>query len=441
MNQCVKSCSRRLAVFAVAFVSANFATPLSSVIRESRDRPDLLDANSPRGLRVVQITTDKSRPSHHVYSEAHVFTPDSRRFVFYRRSDLWLCDVSDHFSLRQLTDEIGVVGPSVSPDGRWMYYLAETARPLQALVLKRVSLATFERETFITIKDRVAGRERLPYGVYGLSSISSDGKRLCFGAFFSDGVTEGAPWGLLIFDLEKRSTWALPLTPEFINPHPQYSRSREPAHHRDILVQHNQGGGTDPQGVWRNRRGPGGCILHVVRDDGAHWRHVPLGLVVGEPLSGHEQWRGPFPTVVAAATWGPGLGGRLFEGVPIAADRRGPHRGLATPRSRHTDLSAGIAEPRFWHFSVDDAGMHVVSDWLELDAQGTKRVSLVVGSLSRDVNPSIKIRYLLNTRTSAKDQPAHPHPFFSPDAKMVFFNSDADGAPQIWMASGYTFPE
>ena len=431
----------RVLLSVVLLAPAAVAAAAGVVVRESRERPDFLDADSPPGLRVVQITTDKSSPSQHVYTEAHVFTPDSKRFVFYRGANLWLCDLADNFSLRQLTDESNVGGPSVTPDGKWLYYFAETASPLKAVLLKRVSLATFQRETCLRITDRVEGHDRLPYMLYDLSSISSDGKRLCIGAYFSDGVAANAPWGLLIFDLETPSARALKLGTEFFNPHPQYSRSRDPAHHRDILVQHNQGGATDPTGEWLKRRGPGGCVLHVVRDDGAHWRHVPVGLAIGEPLNGHEQWRGPFPTVIAATSFWPGMGGRLFEGVPIAVDKEKQHRGLATPRGRFTDLSRGIAEPRFWHFSIDNSGMHVVSDWLELDAQGKKQISLVVGTLSDAANPEIKVTRLLHTRTSGDGQSAHPHPFFSPDAKMAFFNSDAEGEPQIWMVTGYTFPK
>jgi len=42
----------------------------SGIIRESRQRPDLLDENSPKGLNVVQITTNPAVGSHNVYTEA-----------------------------------------------------------------------------------------------------------------------------------------------------------------------------------------------------------------------------------------------------------------------------------------------------------------------------------------------------------------------------------
>ena len=54
------------------------------VVYESKERPDILDEKSPKGLRLVQISTDPSMISHHMYPEAHMFTPDSKRFIFHR---------------------------------------------------------------------------------------------------------------------------------------------------------------------------------------------------------------------------------------------------------------------------------------------------------------------------------------------------------------------
>ena len=40
-------------------------------------RPDLLDKNSPKGLEVIQLTTESEVPNSHIYMEAQIFTPDS----------------------------------------------------------------------------------------------------------------------------------------------------------------------------------------------------------------------------------------------------------------------------------------------------------------------------------------------------------------------------
>ena len=67
-------------------------------------------------------------------------------------------------------------------------------------------------------------------------------------------------------------------------------------------------------------------------------------------------------------------------------------------------------------------------------------MKLVIGTLNPGENPELKAQYLLNTKTSGNN-PAHPHPFFSPDTRMIFFNSDESGQTQIYMVTGYKFPE
>ena len=111
-------------------------------------------------MRVTQISADAERPHRHIYMEARVFTPDSRRFVFQRfldpadvdtrssRREYLLCDIEDGYSFIQLTDEEGAIGPSVSPDGRYRYYFIDrTVAGGGWWAIKRVDLDTFQRET------------------------------------------------------------------------------------------------------------------------------------------------------------------------------------------------------------------------------------------------------------------------------------------------------
>ena len=102
------------ASFSVQVGTTDAEPPASTtVVRESSARPDFLDAHCPQGLRVVQISTNPEMAGHHIYPEAHMFTPDSTRFVFHRmgvedssRGAFWLCDIEDGFSIRQLTVEL-----------------------------------------------------------------------------------------------------------------------------------------------------------------------------------------------------------------------------------------------------------------------------------------------------------------------------------------------
>ena len=90
-------------------------------------RPDLLDDKSPSDLEVYQLTTDKKVPAGHIYMEAQVFTPDSKRLILRAggkgdSNRYLLCDLDDGGSLRAVIEEAGARGVAVSPDGKFIYY-------------------------------------------------------------------------------------------------------------------------------------------------------------------------------------------------------------------------------------------------------------------------------------------------------------------------------
>ncbi|MCE5308483.1 MAG: oligogalacturonate lyase family protein [Acidobacteriales bacterium] len=402
----------------------------------------MLDEKSPRGLRVVQITTDPNLASWNVYTEAPVFTPDSRRFVFIRERNYWLCDIADGFALRQLTDERGAKGASVSPDGKWMYYIVDDpGRTGAALVLKRLSLKNYRRKVLLTVKDKLPGTNYRPSRLYSLTSLSSDGRRLATSCFLGDRKTAGAPFGLLVFQLDRPSVRVFPLGADYNNMHAQYCRSQDPERSHDILIQHNHGSVVDASGKTLTLVGGEGADLHVMRDDGTKWRDIPIGRDGREYVQGHQQWRGRMASVMSAMSIRRGKK-RILEGFSIPTSEASSHMGSRIAGGRSWDVTRDIENPEFWHFSVDDSGMKVVSDTNAIDpVTKKKRITLVIGSLTAAENPLLKLRYLLDTRTSGTDQPAHPHPFFSPDSRMAFFNSDMDGKPQVWMVTGYQFPE
>lgn len=419
------------------------ALPLGAApLRESRERPDLVDERSPRGLRVVQITTNPNLASWNVYTEAPIFTPDSRRFVFVREHNYWLCDIGDGFALRQLTGERGAKGASVSPDGKWMYYLVDDAeRTGAALVLKRLSLVDYRRKVILTVKDKLPGTSFRPSRLYSLTTLSSDGRRLATSCFLGDGKTEKAPFGLLVFQLGHPSVRVFPLGADYNNMHAQYCRSRDPERSRDILIQHNHGSVVDASGKTVKLVGGDGADLHVMRDDGTNWRDIPIGRDGHEYVQGHQQWRGRMTSVLSAMTIPHGKK-RILEGFPISTNDATSHTGSRIAGGRSWDVTRDIEHPDFWHFSADDSGMRVISDTNAVDpVTKKKKINLVIGSLSAADQPLLKLRYLLDTRTSGLDQPMHPHPFFSPDTRMAFFNSDVDGKPQVWMVTGYQFPD
>lgn len=413
-----------------------------TILHESKERPDLLDKNSPANLRLLQITTDTSQSSWNVYTEARIFTPDSKRFVFVRENNYWLCDIEDNYGLRQITDEKDAIGPSVSPDGKWMYYFIDrTLSPEKTLTLKKLSLEKFTRETLLTIKETIPGTDYKISHIYTLSSISTDGKRLCTSCFLGDGKTQNAPWGLLVFNLEKPSVSLVFKGQNFNNMHPQYRISNDPELSHDILIQHNHDSIVDSTGKTLKLVGGDGADLHVIRDDGTNWRDIPIGRDGTEFCQGHQQWRGKMNSVLSSMSMPHGKS-RILEGFPITTNDETSHKGFKIPGGKYNDITKNIENPSFWHFSADYSGMHLISDtYTSNDKTKEKVITIVIGTLSQGENPVLKMQYLLNTRTSGNGQSAHPHPFFSPDTKMAFLNSDVTGGPQVWMVTGYQFPE
>lgn len=417
----------------------------SEIIRESRPRPDLLDENSPEGLNAVQITTNPAVGSQNVYTEAQVFTPDSKRFVFIRQRNIWLCDIEDGFSLRQITDEKGAIAPSVSPDGKWMYYFVNNTSTFGgALFLKRVSLEDFTRQTLLKLESPIPGTRYRPNGPFTLSSISSDGKRICIAAFLGDGKTVNDPFGLLVFDLENPFVKLVFKDQGFHNAHPQYCRSIDPELSHDIMLQNNHGDSLLVTG--RSVRSVAGKEgdLHVIRDDGTNWRDIPVGRDSVQFIQGHEQWLGRSGAVLSAMRIRSGerAGDRpIFLAWPIPTDEKTTHLGVNIPGGRYVDITRNITNSDIWHFSSDLTGKYLVSDTHRMDKKTKKPlVRLVLGTLSGGENPELKVEHLLNTGSSGRN-PAHPHPFFLPDNRMVLFNSDVDGIVQIFMVTGYRFPQ
>ena len=426
----------------------------TKVVRESRERPDIADEQSPKGLRVVQISTDPELASHHLYPEAHMFTPDSKRFVFHRMSakgrvggQFWLCDIADNFALRQLTDEKGAHGRvAVSPDGKWMYYLVDRTRaPERLLKLKRLSLETFERHTLLVLDGPIPGTDIRPKSLHGASAVSSDGKRLCTFAFLGDGKTENPPFGILVFDLEKPSVKLIFQGTHFNNMHLQYCRSLDPALSHDILIQHNHGSVIGPRGQTLKLVGGAGADLHVIRDDGTHWRDVPIGRDGVLAHTGHEQWRGRMGTVISSMHNGQTRRHHLFESWPIPTDDATSHKGSAIPGARNIDLTRTVAFTNFNHFSMSLCGVHIVARH-ERQKRGDD-LKLYIGTLRPGEDTCLKVQYLLSPKSARgkeafrRGQSDKPRPFFSPDARMVFFHSNIDGPCQIFVATGYEFPE
>lgn len=405
-------------------------------------RPDLSDDDSAKGIEVTQLTAEPDVPSSHLYMEAQVFTPDSRHFVLHRsatahggsKSDpnhqYLRCDIDDGCSLHPLTEEMGATATSVSPDGKSVYYFVDQTQVGGGqLTLKRVNLDGTGRETILVVDAPLPGTNFRPSCIYPLSTISSDGKRLAISAFLGDGQTEAAPYGLMVFDLERATVSLVYHGPTWCNMHAQYCRSTEPDAGHDILIQENHGNVATASGSITRLVGGEGADIHVIRDDGSDFRNLPWGRDGNEFCQGHQCWRGRTTWAITSTGTRKPSEAQLIEGRP--APHAG-HVGIKTPGSVRNDLTREFPNPHFYHFATDIAGKRLISDAAPFD-RGGKIYVAELGEPGRD--PLRNFRYLLCPKSSCKKH-AHIHPFLSPDGSLGFFNSDESGILQAYLIRG-----
>lgn len=405
-------------------------------------RPDLLDKESAPGLEVIQLTTESDVPHSHLYMEAQVFTMDSKRFVLHRsatahggsKSDpnhqYLRCDLDDGCSLHPLTDETGATAASVSPDGKFMYYFVnQTTVGGGQLTLKRVNLDGTGRETIFVVDAPLPGTKFRPSGIYPLSTISSDGKRLAISAFLGDGQAAGAPYGLMVFDLQRASLSLVYQGPTWCNMHAQYCRSTDAEASHDLLIQENHGNEATAAGSITRLVGGEGADIHVIRDDGSDFRNLPWGRDGNESCQGHQCWRGRTTWAITSTGTRKPPEAQLIEGHP--APHAG-HVGIHTPGGVRNDLSRDFPNPHFYHFATDIAGQRLISDAAPFD-KGGKIYVADLGQPGQD--PLCNFRYLLCPKSSCQKH-AHIHPFLSPDGALGFFNSDESGILQAYMIRG-----
>ena len=404
-------------------------------------RNDLRSPDAPEGVEIFQLTAGEL-PSAHVYMEAQIFLPDSRRFILQEsatahggdrkdpRHRYLVCDLGEGGALRPITEETGATAPSVSPDGRHLYYLVDQMEITGGSVaLKRVGLDGSGRETLLRLDSFLPGSRRRASRIYPLSTIRADGKRLAVSCFLGDGQQQGAPWGLMVFDLEKASVEVVLEGPTWCNMHPQYCRSSAQERMRDILVQENHGNVCSPTGEILQLVGGAGADIHVIRDDGADFRDMPWGRDGNESCMGHQCWRGKTDWAITSAIIQTPQAFRLIESRAVKA---AGHAGSASPGGVRNDLSRSFPQPHFNHFGTDLAGRRLVTDaWL-----GDRRDPVYLAALGKaGEEAATGWACLAHPRSSSKKE-CHLHPVLSPDGARAFFNSDESGVLQAYMIQG-----
>lgn len=397
--------------------------------------------------RIYQLTDNTDAPTCHVYMEAPVFTPDSKRIVLHRAGhphgpnkenalhSYILCDLDNGGSLIPLTlpEEYFCTSPALSPDGKWFYYfLDQTVVNSGSLSLRRVALDGSKRETLFVVDSVLDGtrfRASLPYP---LSTISADGKRIALQVFLGDGYTRNSPFGLLVFDLEK-GTCSMPLWgPSLCNMHAQYGRSADPERVYDLLIQENHGFVSNSEGKMIFREESAKVDLHVIRDDGKNLRDLPIGGDERELCSGHQCWRGNSEWVVSSviSVYGRGFieeqDFRLIEALPVPHQG---HQGKLSWWGQRNEITGKEENPRFNHFGTDLKGKYILTE--DRDAVKFGILSSPGASYASDFIQVAQTKMRQEMRATVDS-----HPFLSPDGKKGFFNSNESGMLQAYMIDG-----
>jgi hypothetical protein len=371
----------------------------------------------PESGAVVTQLTSAAYIHTHIYPEAPVFTPDSRRFVYSRfRSvdqprEYWICDLGAEGmganGLRPLTtpdDEPSVHGPVVTPDGQWFVYVGvpeETDRDaVPTIEVRRRPLDPPGAPSEVVCA--IEGFRR----PYPLGTISPDGRYYATSALRLAGPGGRPIAGILVADLHERRITCVHEGQDIFNAHVQI----DPGTGRDLLIQHNRGGVLDQAGTIVRLVGDEGATFYLIDIAGGNLRRLNIGRPFSRPVQGHQVWLGPSGRVLSTLVRRPGDDPDEGDLVSI---RPGDERPVEVARGW-----------RFDHLAVTRDGRYFICD---VPPNG----EIVVGSVATG-----KVRVLCVSGTSfGRPQYTHGHPFFSPDARQAFFNSDRTGLGQIYMAS------
>jgi hypothetical protein len=408
-----------------------------------RIRPDLIPKEEVDQLEVIQLT-DENISSSHVYMEAQVFTPDSERLIVHRSAhphgsdpedpqhQFLVCSLENNCSLTPITTEPGTTGPSISPDGNYLYYFVDETEPGGGrLTLKRVKMDGTERDTLYVLDHAIPDTDFRLSRPYPLSTISSDGKRIAISGFLGDGKTAGAPWGLLVFEIEDPSVRLILSGPSWCNIHPQYSRQTDSDASHDIMIQENHGNAVSADGKLMELVSGAGADIHVIHDDGSDFRNFAWGRDGNEHCQGHQCWVGQSDVAITSTGTREPAEAQLIAGR--ATDHSG-HDGLNTPNGWRNDLSRSFEGPDFYHFATDIAGKRLITDAGPRDGGG----AVWLFDLPDTDDGSLQNARKVADPGSSWQKETHIHPFLSPDGKSGFFNSDETGTLQTYMVRGWS---
>ena len=401
--------------------------------------------NKPDVCTVRQLSHDPSGATL-IYPDQPSFLYDGGRLIYNSASGPMIGDIAT-LQVRPLFSDGRKHHVHVSPDGRFVFWQTRDENDKNAFSIWRMSVEGGEATQVFRASDRLPGTE-VRASAFNLHTISLDNQRAAGAAWLGDGTQADAPYGVVSIDFARGQACLAAAAPDLINTHLQYCRASDPEAGHDLLVQMNHGAHTDATGKSLILLGPpedGGCDVHVVRDDGTHWRDMPWGRDGRESCIGHQVWRGRTTEAVTVTLqnqdrsygWAEGARQAVVSGRGVAADPAKPHRGRIGRAAFRTHLSRGCARPRFCHLCCDNSGLQFVCDTFPV-FDGKRAGMQIFAGQAPDMDSPVKFRRLLNTCvTFNANNGYHAHPILAPDGRAILFNSDVTGQRQVYLITDF----
>jgi hypothetical protein len=348
------------------------------------------------GVTVTQVTEDTCAKEN-IYCELPWCDKYSHGFVYRQKTDDGGENGSNYIYCKFGSWETEVIGTGLGSCGitfEGIFFYRRIAGDNQEFV--RVNLASGESRVIYEFPKDFAPK--------GNVTISPDERYYAYGVVIG---FDPAMFGIELVDLETGSRNIIHSDPEICNPHTQF----EPTHGKWVMVQHNRGCEHLPDGTRTRLVGEEGATEFLVSIPDGEVTRLPVGTPYTTGITGHEAWISGedeiLMSVGAREDYSPD------KGNLIAVKASGEVRRLGIPGVQVNHVGT-TPDGRF--FSVDD--------W-----RGSSK--LFIGS-----NKTGNSALICESRTSmSQSQDTHGHPYLSPDAKWLVYNSDSSKQPQIHVAS------
>jgi len=348
------------------------------------------------GVVVTQVTDNKNL-TENIYCELPWCDKHSHGFVYREQTETGGPNRSNYVYCKFGSWETTVIGTGLGSCGitfEGIFFYRRVAAGKQEFV--RVDLMTGESKVIYDFPEDFAPK--------GNVTISPNERYYAYGvALGFDPVL----FGIELVDLETGTREIINTDPEICNPHTQF----EPTHGNWVMVQHNRGCEHLPDGTRTKLVGEQGATEYLVSVPDGTVTRLPVGAPHTTGITGHEAW----------------IAGRdeILMSVRASGEFAVEKGNLIAVKATGEVRRVGVPDVQVNHVgTTPDGRFFTVDDW-----RGPS--TLHIGSCKSGRSTAI-----CDARTSmSSSQATHGHPYLSPDARWLAYNSDSPGQPQIHVAS------